>query len=68
MIDFLQFHSEFDENRPYMLLSSTVDLIMYDLLKQVSAAVQQELPRVMAKMKLYLQNSSTRTILFKPIK
>lgn len=36
--------------------------------EQVSAAIQQELPKVMANMKLYLQNSSTRTILFKPIK
>ncbi|WOH11318.1 hypothetical protein DCAR_0830799 [Daucus carota subsp. sativus] len=39
-----------------------------EIVQKVSAALQQELPRVMEKMKLYLQNSSTRTILFKPIK
>ncbi|KAK3037594.1 hypothetical protein RJ639_031900 [Escallonia herrerae] len=39
-----------------------------ELVQKVSTAVQQELPRVVAKMKLYLQNPSTRTILFKPIK
>ncbi|KAK9288072.1 hypothetical protein L1049_016518 [Liquidambar formosana] len=39
-----------------------------ELVQRVSAAIQQELPIVMAKMKLYLQNPSTRTILFKPIK
>ncbi|KAE9457763.1 hypothetical protein C3L33_10336, partial [Rhododendron williamsianum] len=38
------------------------------LVQKVSDAIQQELPRVMAKMKLYLQNQSTRTILFKPIR
>ncbi|KAI3915837.1 hypothetical protein MKX01_013293 [Papaver californicum] len=37
-------------------------------MEQVGAAIQQELPVVLAKMKLYLQNPSTRTILFKPIK
>jgi hypothetical protein len=35
---------------------------------QVRDAIEQELPKVMAKMKLYLQNPSTRMILFKPIK
>jgi hypothetical protein len=35
---------------------------------QVYAAIQQELLPILAKMKLYLQNPSTRTILFKPIK
>jgi len=39
-----------------------------ELVQKVSVTIQQELPRVMAKMKLYLQNQSTRTILFKPIK
>ncbi|PON66074.1 Conserved oligomeric Golgi complex, subunit [Parasponia andersonii] len=39
-----------------------------ELVEKVSAAIQQELPMVMEKMKLYLQNPSTRTILFKPIK
>ncbi|KAK1266136.1 hypothetical protein QJS04_geneDACA009111 [Acorus gramineus] len=39
-----------------------------ELILKVSAAVQQELPGVMAKMKLYIQNTSTRMILFKPIK
>lgn len=39
-----------------------------ELVQKVNAAIQQELPLVMAKMKLYLQNPSTRTILFKPIK
>lgn len=39
-----------------------------ELVQKVTAAIQQELPLVMAKMKLYLQNPSTRTILFKPIK
>lgn len=39
-----------------------------ELVQKVTAAIQQELPGVVAKMKLYLQNPSTRTILFKPIK
>ncbi|EXC13608.1 Conserved oligomeric Golgi complex subunit 3 [Morus notabilis] len=39
-----------------------------ELVQKVNAAIQQELPTVIAKMKLYLQNPSTRTILFKPIK
>lgn len=39
-----------------------------ELVQKVNAAIQQELPLVVAKMKLYLQNPSTRTILFKPIK
>ncbi|KAL3825492.1 hypothetical protein ACJIZ3_021521 [Penstemon smallii] len=39
-----------------------------ELVEKVSSAIQQELPIVMAKMKLYLQNPSTRAILFKPIK
>ncbi|KAF6151279.1 hypothetical protein GIB67_020601 [Kingdonia uniflora] len=39
-----------------------------ELVQKVAEAIQEELPRVMAKMKLYLQNPSTRTILFKPIK
>lgn len=39
-----------------------------ELVHKVNAGIQQELPPVMAKMKLYLQNPSTRTILFKPVK
>ncbi|KAL4654549.1 hypothetical protein ACB092_01G387400 [Castanea dentata] len=39
-----------------------------EIIQKVSAAIQQELPTVIEKMKLYLQNPSTRTILFKPIK
>ncbi|XP_065849843.1 conserved oligomeric Golgi complex subunit 3 [Euphorbia lathyris] len=39
-----------------------------ELVLKVNTAIQQDLPIVMAKMKLYLQNPSTRTILFKPIK
>ncbi|KAL1064695.1 hypothetical protein V6Z11_D13G230200 [Gossypium hirsutum] len=39
-----------------------------ELVQKVHSAIQRELPVVIAKMKLYLQNSSTRTILFKPIK
>ncbi|KMT03429.1 hypothetical protein BVRB_8g191140 [Beta vulgaris subsp. vulgaris] len=39
-----------------------------ELVQKVSAMIQQELPRVIQKMKLYLLNPSTRTILFKPIK
>ncbi|GFZ03131.1 sec34-like family protein [Actinidia rufa] len=39
-----------------------------ELVQKVSSAIQEELPRVMAKMKLYLQNQSTRSILFKPMK
>ncbi|XVF48818.1 hypothetical protein PTKIN_Ptkin03bG0219000 [Pterospermum kingtungense] len=39
-----------------------------ELVQKVHSAIQQELPVVIAKMKLYLQNPSTRTILFKPIK
>ncbi|WVZ92642.1 hypothetical protein U9M48_038690 [Paspalum notatum var. saurae] len=39
-----------------------------ELVQKVSTAIQQDLPNVMAKMRLYLQNPSTRMILFKPIK
>ncbi|XP_017616734.1 conserved oligomeric Golgi complex subunit 3-like [Gossypium arboreum] len=39
-----------------------------ELVQKVHSAIQRELPVVIAKMKLYLQNPSTRTILFKPIK
>ncbi|EYU28294.1 hypothetical protein MIMGU_mgv1a001928mg [Erythranthe guttata] len=39
-----------------------------ELVHKVGSAIQQELPRVMTKMKLYLQNPATRAILFKPIK
>ncbi|KAL4572030.1 hypothetical protein LXL04_018798 [Taraxacum kok-saghyz] len=39
-----------------------------EIVQKVNAGMQNELPRVMEKMKLYLQNPSTRTILFKPIK
>ncbi|KAG0475949.1 hypothetical protein HPP92_012790 [Vanilla planifolia] len=39
-----------------------------ELIHKVSANLLQELPKVVAKMKLYLQNPSTRMILFKPIK
>ncbi|TYH35044.1 hypothetical protein ES332_D13G166500v1 [Gossypium tomentosum] len=39
-----------------------------ELVQKVHSAIQRELPVVIAKMKLYLQNLSTRTILFKPIK
>ncbi|KAM7275531.1 hypothetical protein ACFE04_017397 [Oxalis oulophora] len=39
-----------------------------ELVQKVYAAIQQELPKMIAKMKLYLQNPSTRTILFKPVK
>ncbi|KAJ3677133.1 hypothetical protein LUZ60_002857 [Juncus effusus] len=38
------------------------------VVQKVTMALEQELPKVMAKMKLYLQNPSTRLILFKPIK
>ncbi|EYU28295.1 hypothetical protein MIMGU_mgv1a001928mg [Erythranthe guttata] len=36
--------------------------------EKVAELVHKELPRVMTKMKLYLQNPATRAILFKPIK
>ncbi|CAI9097344.1 OLC1v1033743C1 [Oldenlandia corymbosa var. corymbosa] len=39
-----------------------------ELIDKVNTAVQNELPKVMLKMKLYLQNPSTRAILFRPIK
>ncbi|KAM0949240.1 putative oligomeric Golgi complex, subunit 3, cullin repeat-like-containing domain superfamily [Dioscorea sansibarensis] len=39
-----------------------------ELIQKVGGAIQQDLPNVMNKMKLYLQNPSTRMILFKPIK
>jgi len=39
-----------------------------EVVQKVRDAIEQELPKVMAKMKLYLQNPSTRMILFKPIK
>ncbi|XP_038990079.1 conserved oligomeric Golgi complex subunit 3 [Phoenix dactylifera] len=39
-----------------------------ELVQKVGTAIEQELPKVMTKMKLYLRNPSTRTILFKPIK
>lgn len=39
-----------------------------ELVQKVNAAIQQQLPLVMEKMKLYLQNPTTRMILFNPIK
>ncbi|XP_006660180.1 conserved oligomeric Golgi complex subunit 3 isoform X1 [Oryza brachyantha] len=39
-----------------------------ELVQKVGAAIQQDLPKVMTMMRLYLQNPSTRLILFKPIK
>ncbi|KAL6585674.1 Golgi transport complex subunit 3 [Orobanche minor] len=39
-----------------------------EIVQKVISAIQQELPRVLGKMKLYLQNPTTRAILFKPIK
>ncbi|CAD6265300.1 unnamed protein product [Miscanthus lutarioriparius] len=39
-----------------------------ELVQKVAAAIPQDLPKAMTKMRLYLQNPSTRMILFKPIK
>ncbi|CAN6442670.1 unnamed protein product [Victoria cruziana] len=39
-----------------------------ELVQKVDNEIRQELPKVTAKMELYLQNPSTRAILFKPIK
>ncbi|KAG8087476.1 hypothetical protein GUJ93_ZPchr0010g8048 [Zizania palustris] len=39
-----------------------------ELVQKVWTAIQQDLPKVMTSMRLYLQNPSTRLILFKPIK
>ncbi|KAI4379594.1 hypothetical protein MLD38_005872 [Melastoma candidum] len=39
-----------------------------EIVQRVNDAIKEELPKVVAKMKLYLQNPSTRIILFKPIK
>ncbi|KAG1366679.1 putative conserved oligomeric Golgi complex subunit 3 [Cocos nucifera] len=39
-----------------------------ELVQKVGTAIEQELPEVITKMKLYLRNPSTRMILFKPIK
>ncbi|KAK1668330.1 hypothetical protein QYE76_056489 [Lolium multiflorum] len=39
-----------------------------ELIQKVGTAIQEDLPKVMIKMRLYLQNPSTRLILFKPIK
>lgn len=39
-----------------------------ELTQKVSDTLLHELPKVMSKMKIYLQNPSTRMILFKPIK
>ncbi|XP_072071429.1 conserved oligomeric Golgi complex subunit 3 isoform X1 [Arachis hypogaea] len=39
-----------------------------ELAQKVRTAIHEQLPGVIEKMKLYLQNPSTRTILFKPIK
>ncbi|PIA57838.1 hypothetical protein AQUCO_00500034v1 [Aquilegia coerulea] len=53
--------------KPKNLASATPDRVA-ELVQTVGISIQQELPKVMARMKLYLQNPSTRTILFKPIK
>lgn len=39
-----------------------------ELVQKVGTSMDEELPKVMIKMKLYLRNPSTRLILFKPIK
>ncbi|XP_073043896.1 conserved oligomeric Golgi complex subunit 3-like isoform X3 [Primulina eburnea] len=55
-------------NRPLKDQAFATPEKVAELVQKVSAAVQQELPGVMSKMKLYLQNPSTRAILFRPIK
>ncbi|XBI09985.1 hypothetical protein VPH35_137396 [Triticum aestivum] len=39
-----------------------------ELVQKVGTAIQQDLPKAMTKLMLYLQNPSTRLIIFKPIK
>ncbi|XP_042035952.1 conserved oligomeric Golgi complex subunit 3-like [Salvia splendens] len=39
-----------------------------ELVQKVGSSIKQELPGVAGKMKLYLQNPTTRSILFKPIR
>ncbi|KAH7331555.1 hypothetical protein KP509_20G040200 [Ceratopteris richardii] len=39
-----------------------------EMVSKVNDSIKEDLPSVANKMKLYLQNSSARTILFKPIK
>lgn len=39
-----------------------------EMVAMVQEVVQQQVPEVVSKMQLYLQNPSTRSILFKPIK
>ncbi|KAI5071033.1 hypothetical protein GOP47_0013284 [Adiantum capillus-veneris] len=39
-----------------------------EMVAKVDEAIKKDLPNVVSKMKLYLQNPSTRSILFKPIK
>ncbi|KZV25526.1 conserved oligomeric Golgi complex subunit 3 [Dorcoceras hygrometricum] len=55
-------------NRPLKDQAFATPEKVAELVQKVSSAIQQELPGVMSKMKLYLQNPSTRAILFKPIK
>lgn len=39
-----------------------------EMVQKVQTAMQSVLPKVVSKMKLYLNNPSTHSILFKPIK
>ncbi|XP_073033506.1 conserved oligomeric Golgi complex subunit 3-like [Primulina eburnea] len=55
-------------NRPLKDQAFATPEKVAELVQKVSSAIQQELPGVMSKMKLYLQNPSTRAILFRPIK
>ncbi|GAQ88312.1 oligomeric Golgi complex component 3 [Klebsormidium nitens] len=41
---------------------------VHEIMDKMDEAIRAELPPVVAKMKVYLQNVSTRAILFKPIK
>uniref|UniRef100_A0A0D6R7B6 Conserved oligomeric Golgi complex subunit 3 n=1 Tax=Araucaria cunninghamii TaxID=56994 RepID=A0A0D6R7B6_ARACU len=59
---------ESDQFKPLKIQAFATPEKLAELMEKVDRAIGQDLPGVVSKMKLYLQNPSTRSILFKPIK
>lgn len=60
--------SEYDNSKPIKHQAFASPDKLAELVQKVDTAIAQDLPGVVSKMKLYLRNPSTRSILFKPIK
>ncbi|XP_057864087.2 conserved oligomeric Golgi complex subunit 3 isoform X1 [Cryptomeria japonica] len=60
--------SESDNFKPLRNQAFATPEKLAELVEKVDRAIAEDLPGAVSKMKLYLQNPSTRSILFKPIK